>query len=177
MKFSENIPTIFIGYDPREHDAYRVLKYSILKHSSEPINVFPIDQIKLRRMGIYRRAWLLGSSEKPMPKNSNDSQQVDIFDNRPYSTDFSFTRFLIPFLNRYEGWALYLDCDMYFRSDPMEILINIEIIKKLFIVLSIDINLLKKSKCMEQNKLSILEKIGRLSCCIIVLTNHMKILP
>ncbi len=121
MKFSENIPTIFIGYDPREHDAYRVLKYSILKHSSEPINVFPIDQIKLRRMGIYRRAWLLGSSEKPMPKNSNDSQQVDIFDNRPYSTDFSFTRFLIPFLNRYEGWALYLDCDMYFRSDPMEI--------------------------------------------------------
>ena len=46
MKFSENIPTIFIGYDPREHDAYRVLKYSILKHSSKPINVFPIDQIK-----------------------------------------------------------------------------------------------------------------------------------
>ena len=55
MRISDTIPTIFIGYDPREHDAYRVLKYSILKHSSKPINVFPIDQIKLRRMGIYTK--------------------------------------------------------------------------------------------------------------------------
>tara|TARA_A100001015_G_scaffold106714_1_gene118444 strand:+ start:3458 stop:4252 length:795 start_codon:yes stop_codon:yes gene_type:complete len=121
MNIESTIPTIYIGYDSREHDAFEVLKYSILKKSSKPINVYAINQEKLRRMGIYRRAWLLGSSEKPMPKNKFDSQQIDLFDKRPYSTDFSFTRFLIPFLNRYEGWALYLDSDMYFRSDPMEI--------------------------------------------------------
>ena len=55
MKFTGDIPTIFIGYDPREDDAYKVLKFNILKHASKPINVFPIDQTKLRRMGIYRR--------------------------------------------------------------------------------------------------------------------------
>ena len=42
-------------------------------------------------MGIYRRAWQLGSSEKPMPKNKFDTQQIDLFDKRPYSTDFSFS--------------------------------------------------------------------------------------
>ena len=54
-----NIPTIFIGYDSREHSAYNVLRYTALKFASEPINIFPIDQDKLRRMGLYRRAWLL----------------------------------------------------------------------------------------------------------------------
>jgi len=116
-----SIPTIYIGYDPREKEAYNVLRHTIYKNSSGPINVYPINQDNLRRMGIYRRAWLLGSSVKPMPKNKNDNQQIDIFDKRPYSTDFSFSRFLVPFLNRYEGWALYMDCDMYFRSDPLEL--------------------------------------------------------
>ncbi len=116
-----NIPTIYVGYDSREQSAYNVLRYTALKFSSSPINIFPIDQDKLRRLGVYRRAWLLGSSQKPFPKNKNDIQHVDLFDQRPFSTDFSFTRFLVPFLNRLSGWALYMDCDMYFRSDPIEI--------------------------------------------------------
>jgi hypothetical protein len=116
-----NIPTIYVGYDPREHTAYDVLKYTALKFSSAPINVFPIDQDVLRKIGLYRRAWLLGSSHKPYQKNKTDAQHVDLFDRRPFSTDFSFTRFLVPFLNRLSGWALYMDCDMYFRSDPIEL--------------------------------------------------------
>ena len=33
------------------------------------------------------------------------------------STQFTFTRFLVPHLNRYKGWALFVDCDFLFRSD------------------------------------------------------------
>lgn len=120
----EEIPTIFVGYDPREDIAFQVLKYSALKHASKPINVYPIKQDQLRRIGLYRRAWELGSSSLPKPTNDADLQHRDIFDGRPFATDFSFTRFLTPFLNRLEGWALYMDCDMFFRSDPIELFNN-----------------------------------------------------
>ena len=41
--------------------------------------------------------------------------------NRPshslQSTEFSFTRFFTPYLAGYEGWSLFLDCDMLARAD------------------------------------------------------------
>lgn len=117
----EDIPTIYVGYDPREDLAYRVLKYSALKHASGPINVFPIKQDELRRIGLFRRAWMLGSSRLPKPQTDADVWHRDLFDGRNFSTDFSFTRFLVPFLNRLDGWALFMDCDMYFRADPLEL--------------------------------------------------------
>lgn len=40
-----------------------------------------------------------------------------MLDNKPFSTEFSHTRFLIPALMRYEGWALFCDADMLFLSD------------------------------------------------------------
>ena len=118
------IPTIYVGYDPREDIAFKVLKYSVLKHASGPINIYPIKQEQMRRIGFYRRAWQLGSSSLPQPQKEEDIQHRDIFDKKPFATDFSFSRFLIPFLNRLEGWALYMDCDMYFRSDPIELFKN-----------------------------------------------------
>ena len=121
MNINKEIPTIYVGWDPREDVAYKVLKYSALKHASGPINIFPIKQDPLRRIGLYRRAWELGSSSLPKPLKEDDTQHRDTFDKRPFATDFSFSRFLIPFLNRLEGWALYMDCDMYFRSDPLEL--------------------------------------------------------
>tara|TARA_B100000795_G_scaffold133211_1_gene99428 strand:- start:1036 stop:1830 length:795 start_codon:yes stop_codon:yes gene_type:complete len=124
IDIKKEIPTIYVGYDPREDIAFQVLKYSVLKHASQPINVYPIKQDQLRRIGLYRRAWELGSSSLPKAINDDDTQHRDIFDGRPFATDFSFTRFLIPFLNRLEGWALYMDCDMFFRSDPIELFNN-----------------------------------------------------
>lgn len=49
------------------------------------------------------------------------NQQYDEIDGRPFSTDFSFTRFLVPHLNLYEGMALYLDTDMYCYGDITEL--------------------------------------------------------
>jgi hypothetical protein len=116
-----DIPTIYVGYDIREDEPYEVLKYTAQKHASGAINVYPIKQDLLRRIGLYRRAWELGSSSLPSPKDDNDIQHRDIFDGKPFATDFSFSRFLTPFLHRLEGWALFMDCDMFFRSDPIEL--------------------------------------------------------
>ena len=85
---------VFIGYDSRENMAYRVAKESLLKHSSIPLEVTPIVQNDLRYRGIYQR-------------------EPDALS----STEFSFTRFLTPYLAGYKGWALFFDCDFLFRGD------------------------------------------------------------
>lgn len=38
-------------------------------------------------------------------------------DQKPFSTEFSHTRFLVPALMTYHGWALVMDSDMIFLSD------------------------------------------------------------
>lgn len=37
------------------------------------------------------------------------------------STEFTFTRFLIPELMNYEGWALFIDCDTILTTDIKEL--------------------------------------------------------
>ena len=106
-----NIPTIYIGYDKKEDRAYKVLCDSILSTTSKPVNIIPLVQSSLRHMGLYRRSW----------KRDKENNIIDTIDTKPFSTEFSFTRFLVPFLNLYQGLALYMDCDMLVRSDIMEV--------------------------------------------------------
>ena len=116
-------PVIYIGYDFREHKAVRVLQHSISTHSTVPIYTKTLNLTNLRRSGLYRRAphhdstcWSQNTSSDPTTQHMKD-----LFDQRPFSTEFSFSRFLVPALNQYEGYALFMDCDMYFRSDPMQL--------------------------------------------------------
>lgn len=37
------------------------------------------------------------------------------------STDFSFSRFLVPCLSGYRGWSIFMDCDMLMRDDIAEL--------------------------------------------------------
>lgn len=83
---------IFIGYDDREAAAFGVLAHSIHARASEPVTIAPVRLSELA--GVYRRA--------------RDPLQ---------STDFSFSRFLTPYLCGYEGWAVFMDCDMLVRDD------------------------------------------------------------
>ena len=110
MKKQQQINTVYIGYDEREDTAYEVLKFSIERTASKPIQVLPLKKNILERMGIYNR-------KSEMIKG----QPYDTIDGRPFSTDFSFSRFLVPALNMYQGKALYMDCDMYVRSDISEL--------------------------------------------------------
>jgi hypothetical protein len=83
---------VFIGYDPREAVAFGVLAHSIHRRASLPVSITPV---MLSQLGsVYRR------DRSPLQ-----------------STDFSFSRFLTPWLNDYEGWALFMDCDMLMLDD------------------------------------------------------------
>src|SRR5680860_160938 len=87
-----DVVRIFIGYDSREAIACHVLVHSILRRSSLPIKVTPIALTNLK---------------KEMWRERNPLQ----------STDFSFSRFLTPYLNNFEGWAIFMDCDILCLDD------------------------------------------------------------
>ena len=90
----QNSIPIFIGYDYRERSATNVLIDSIYQKTSKPVSITPLVTSQLKSQKLYWR--------------SRDSKQ---------STDFSFTRFLVPYLMNYEGWAIFMDCDMLCRED------------------------------------------------------------
>jgi len=104
------LPTIYIGYDPKESIYYHILKKSIENNTKRSYNIVPIVQKEVRRAGLYWRSHEIV-----------DGRTVDCFDGKPFSTEFSFTRFLVPFLNQFSGLALFMDCDMYVRSSIDEI--------------------------------------------------------
>ena len=83
---------IFIGFDPRETVAYHVLARSIQARASAPVTIAPLALSQLKRVLTRERHAL-------------------------QSTDFSFSRFLTPYLSDYSGWSLFMDCDMLMRDD------------------------------------------------------------
>ena len=108
---SDNIIPIFIGYDAREHMAFDVCRHSIAKRTSIATRIEPLVQQQLRERGLYRR------SHHVLDRIMYDDQ-----DGKPFSTEFAFTRFLVPELCNFEGWALFCDSDVLFLCDPAEIL-------------------------------------------------------
>lgn len=104
--------TVMIGWDDREKVAYEVCKHSIEKHTRADVEIIPLYHKELRRQGFFKRPWLT---------QADDGNRIDLIDGKPFSTEFSHTRFLIPELMGYKGWALFLDCDMLFRCDVKEI--------------------------------------------------------
>lgn len=84
---------VFIGWDSREDIAYEVAKHSILKHNPN-IEVYPLKLYELREKGIYTRE-----------------------DDKKGSTEFTISRFLVPFLSGYKGYSLFMDCDMVCLND------------------------------------------------------------
>ena len=102
---------VFIGWDPREAIAADVCRFSLLRRSSVPLHVQYLRQPALREIGLYRREWEL-----------RDGQRIDRIDGRPFSTEFAFTRFLVPALCQFEGWALFVDGDFLFLADVAELL-------------------------------------------------------
>jgi len=87
---------IFIGFDSKEVVAYHVLAQSIIEHASTPVAFSPIVLSHLQ--GLFTR-------ER----------------NALQSTEFSFSRFMVPYLSGYEGWSLFVDCDMLARADIAEL--------------------------------------------------------
>jgi len=143
------VNTVYIGYDEKEDTAYEVLKFSLERIATKPIRVVPIKKNLINRMGIYTRK-----------SNVIGEQHYDEIDGKPFSTEFSFSRFLVPALNMYQGYALYMDCDMYIRADVNELFDYVEILTILYGVLNISMPQKKELKWMVKNSNHILEKIG-----------------
>jgi hypothetical protein len=80
---------LFVGYDPRESVAYHVFCQSVLEKASVPVAFIPLHV--------------------PMLKH---------FDGQRDGTNaFIFSRYLIPSLCGFEGWAMFADGDMIARED------------------------------------------------------------
>ena len=103
---------VFVGYDGNEKIAYEVLKHSIEKNTSSDVKIIPLYHKELRRQGYFQRPWVT---------EALTGNRLDMMDGRPFSTEFSHTRFLIPELMKSKGWALFMDCDMIVRCDIKEI--------------------------------------------------------
>lgn len=85
---------IFIGFDSREAECSDVLAYSLRAHSSVPLD---IRYLKLAELDFDR---------------PGDPLQ---------STEFTYTRFLVPSLCGYRGKAVFMDCDMLALGDIKEL--------------------------------------------------------
>ena len=101
---------IYIGYDQREHAAYMVCKDSIQRkvwEDSPEYDVYALAHKELRREGHFDRPWII--DEK--------GQFWDKRDGRPFSTEFSHSRFLTPKLAWNAGYrdlVMFVDCDFLF---------------------------------------------------------------
>lgn len=90
---------IFVGWDSREDIAFKVCESTLLKHTSIPLEIKPIKQSEMRDRNLYWR------EHDPLS-----------------STEFTFTRFLVPYLAGYDGWAVFMDCDFLWRGDVSTVL-------------------------------------------------------
>ncbi len=87
---------VFIGYDSKEPVAYHVLASSILRRATVPVSLIPLTRQSVS--GIYTR-----------PRGPTEA------------TEFSMTRFLVPYLSGYQGRSVFMDCDMVMRVDVSEL--------------------------------------------------------
>ena len=87
---------VFIGFDTVETVSYHVLSHSIQARCSEPVSITPLMLTQLSGL---------------MTREYHNLQ----------STEFSFSRFLVPHLCDYQGWALFMDCDMLVLDDMADL--------------------------------------------------------
>lgn len=97
MGYNQKVLPIHIGYDRVEPVAWHTLTQSIIEESSIPIAFNPIAIDHFKDFFFRERD----------PKQSND---------------FSFSRFCVPYLNDFKGYALFMDCDMMLRTDIKQLL-------------------------------------------------------
>ena len=82
---------IFIGFDPGEAVAYHACANSIIRNASQPVRITPLA---------------LGMMAPFYVEKHNDG-----------STEFAYSRFLVPYLCGYLGSALFIDGDMIVKDD------------------------------------------------------------
>ena len=85
-----DIVDIVVGFDPREAVAYHTFTQSVIENSSIPVRFMPLG---IRFLSNYKEVHKDGSN------------------------DFIYSRFLVPYLMNFNGWAIYADGDMICLED------------------------------------------------------------
>jgi lipopolysaccharide biosynthesis glycosyltransferase len=101
--------SVYIGFDPREADAFAVARASITKSISRPLPLRGLVLDNLRRRKLYWR-----------PTSIKDGRLFDEISDHPMATEFAISRFLTPILAQ-EGWSLFMDADMLVRTNLHEL--------------------------------------------------------
>jgi hypothetical protein len=87
---------IFHGFDPREEIGTHTFCSSVIHHASRPVSLIPLH------LPMFRSFYAQGQ--------------------RDGTNAFTFTRFLIPFLQQFRGWAVFADgADMLCKADISEL--------------------------------------------------------
>lgn len=107
--------SIFIGYEPRELDAFIVARESIVRQLTQPIAVHPLILDDLRGAGWYTRYTILQQS----------GQLWDAASDAPMSTEFAISRFFTPVIST-TRWALFVDCDVMARGSVARLFEEVE---------------------------------------------------
>ena len=103
---------IFVGYDSREHACFQVLEYNLGSYGH---TVHPVNHRQLRDAKKFSREWII----------KEDGQYEDLRDRKPFSTEFSHSRFVSIPMAREMGiheWCMFVDTDFLFLRDPTETL-------------------------------------------------------
>ena len=103
--------SFYIGYDSKEDIAYRVCKNSLINTSSIALNIQSLKLYELVSKKLYTR------NIDPLA-----------------STEFTYSRFLVPALMNYKGWAIFCDCDFLFFQDISLLFESIDEDKALYCV-------------------------------------------
>lgn len=111
--------SIWLGWEPREAEAFAVARHSIRKRLHAPIPIYGLVLDDLRERGLYTR---------PTQRKLNSEGRWQLWDEisqAPCSTEFSISRFLVPHLAG-DGLALFMDCDMLVRTDLSQLFRAVE---------------------------------------------------
>jgi hypothetical protein len=83
---------LFVGFDPREAAVYHTFCQSVIEQTTIPVSFIPLHQKTL------------------------------LFDGQQDGTNaFTYSRYLVPYLCDFKGWAMFCDGDMIVRSDLSEL--------------------------------------------------------
>ena len=104
---------IFVGYDERQHEPFLVAKHSLESLAKVPIKVHKMHHKDYRLQKLFTRKWTV----------EENGQYTDVLDGKPFSTQFSHSRFLVPELWRRikdedkNPLVMFVDCDFVWTSD------------------------------------------------------------
>lgn len=98
---------IFVGFDQKESIAYHAFVQSLIDSSSIPLSITPLAE---NNLNIYNEKHLDGTNK------------------------FTYSRFLVPYLMNFKGWAIYFDGDMVCLSDIKDLIKNFDTNKAVSVI-------------------------------------------